>query len=100
MGSTSAAGPSTGPGRPENGSSTTEQAKQKVEATTQQAAGEARGRLQEQVDQCSTQAGEQLAATADDVRGVARQGVAPGQARLGQGERRGSHHFHAATIAV
>jgi len=53
--------------------SAAEQAKQKVQDTTQQAAGQARGKLREQVDQRSTQAGEQISTTADDVRSIAQQ---------------------------
>jgi hypothetical protein len=45
----------------------TEQAKERVQETAQQA----RGRLREQVDQRSTQAGRQVNTVADDVRSVA-----------------------------
>jgi hypothetical protein len=62
---------------PESGAqpapSTAEQAKEKVQDTAQQAAGKARGRLSEQVDQRSTTAGEQVGSTAQDVRSVADQ---------------------------
>jgi hypothetical protein len=54
-------------------SSTTEQAKEKVQDTAQQAKSQASGRLREQVDQRSTQAGEQVATTVSDVRSVAEQ---------------------------
>jgi hypothetical protein len=88
------------------GASTTGQVKDQVRQTadqarerTREATGQARSRLREQVDQRSTDAGERLASTAADVRGVAeelrRQGKdAP--ARLaeqaaGQAERFGDY---------
>ena len=59
---------------------TGDQAKEKAQEAggaaqekAQQAAGEAKGRLREQVDQRSTQAGEQLATSAGDVRTVGEQ---------------------------
>jgi gas vesicle protein len=73
IGNTSTAGPSTGSGAPESASSTTEQAKEKVQETAQQAAGQARGQVRQQVDQRSTEAGERVNSTADDVRSVAQQ---------------------------
>jgi ElaB/YqjD/DUF883 family membrane-anchored ribosome-binding protein len=51
--------------------STTERVKDQVAERTEVARGKARGRLREQVDQRSTQAGERLGSTATDVRGVA-----------------------------
>ena len=54
-------------------SSTAEQAKEKAQETAQQAAGQARGQLRTQVDQRSTQAGEKVSGTADDVRSIAQQ---------------------------
>ena len=64
-----------GPSMTGNGqdSSTTGQAKEKVQDTAQQAKSQASGRLREQVDQRSTQAGEQVATTVSDVRSVAEQ---------------------------
>jgi hypothetical protein len=60
--------------------STTDQVKDKVAGTAQaarertgQVAGQARGRLSQQVDQRSTQAGQQVSGTADDVRSVAQE---------------------------
>jgi hypothetical protein len=50
-----------------------EDAKARVQDTAQQAAGEARGRLRDQLDQRSTQAGEQVSSTAGDIRTVADQ---------------------------
>jgi hypothetical protein len=47
----------------------TEQAKERVQETAQQA----KGRLREQVDQRSTQAGQQVNTVADDVRSVAQE---------------------------
>jgi gas vesicle protein len=73
IGNTSTAGPSTGATAPETGSSTTEQAKEKVQETAQQAAGQARGQMRRQVDQRSTDAGDRVSATAEDVRSVAQQ---------------------------
>ncbi len=61
----------------ETGSAATEakeQAKQQAEQVKQQAlqaGGQAKGRLREQVDQRSTQAGERVGSTAQDVRSVA-----------------------------
>ena len=72
LGSSTTDGPSV-TGNGQETSSTTEQAKEKVQETAQQAAGQARGRLRDQVDQRSTQAGEQVASTAGDVRTVADQ---------------------------
>ena len=54
-------------------SSTAEQAKEKAQETAQQAAGQARGQMRTQVDQRSTQAGEKVSGTADDVRSIAQQ---------------------------
>jgi hypothetical protein len=51
----------------------TTQAKEKVQETAQQAAGQARGQLRRQVDERSTQAGEQVSSAAEDVRSVAQQ---------------------------
>jgi gas vesicle protein len=70
MGDTTASEPYTG-GSAQGASSTAEQAKEKVQETAQQAAGQARGQLSRQVDERSTQAGEHVSSTADDVRGVA-----------------------------
>jgi hypothetical protein len=60
--------------------STTDQVKDKAAEAAQvakertgQAAGQVRGRLSEQVDQRSTQAGQQVTTTADDVRSVAQE---------------------------
>jgi ElaB/YqjD/DUF883 family membrane-anchored ribosome-binding protein len=53
----------------------TGQAQEKV----QEAAQQAKGRLREQVDQRSTQAGQQLGSTADDVRSVAQELRAQGK---------------------
>lgn len=61
-------GPSTS-GSGQGGSSTTEQAKDKV----QEAAGQARGQVRQQIDQRSTEAGERVTSTAGDVRSVAQQ---------------------------
>jgi len=47
-----------------------QQAKEVASEKTQQAAGEAKGRLRQQVDQRSTQAGEQVGSTAGDLRSV------------------------------
>ncbi len=61
-----------GPSTSESGqgaSSTTEQAKDKV----QEAAGQARGQVRQQIDQRSTEAGERVTSTAGDVRSVAQQ---------------------------
>jgi ElaB/YqjD/DUF883 family membrane-anchored ribosome-binding protein len=61
-----------------DGGSTTDQVKEQVKEKAQvaqdkarQATGQARGRLREQVDQRSTQAGERVAGTAQDVRSIA-----------------------------
>jgi len=61
-----------------SGQSTAEQVKERVGETAQAArerstaaAGQVRGKVSEQVDQRSTQAGQQLASTASDVRSVA-----------------------------
>jgi ElaB/YqjD/DUF883 family membrane-anchored ribosome-binding protein len=63
-----------------NGGSATEQAQQKVQDAgrqaqqqARQAAGQARDRIREQVDQRSTDAGEQIAGQARDIRTVADQ---------------------------
>ena len=66
-------GTSPPPTAQQQSSGTTEQAKEKVKDTAQQAKGQARGRLSQQVDQRSTTAGEQVASTASDVRSVAEQ---------------------------
>jgi ElaB/YqjD/DUF883 family membrane-anchored ribosome-binding protein len=50
---------------------TTEQVKEQVTQKAEAAQEKARGRLRDQVDQRSTQAGERLAGTAADARGVA-----------------------------
>src|SRR5215218_10560358 len=62
------------------GASTTEQGKEQVRDTAEVAQenahgalGQARGRLRDQVDQRSTQAGDQIHSTAQDVRNVAEQ---------------------------
>ena len=47
------------------------QAQEKGKEKAQEVAGQARGKLREQVDERSTQAGQQVNATADDVRAVA-----------------------------
>ena len=54
-------------------SSTTEQAKEKAQEKAQQAKGQAASRVRDQVDQRSTQAGEQVSTTASDIRSVADQ---------------------------
>jgi hypothetical protein len=51
--------------------STAGQAKEQAKQQVQQARGQARERLREQVDQRSTQAGERVSSTAQDVRSVA-----------------------------
>jgi hypothetical protein len=51
--------------------STTDQAKEQVKQQAQQARGQAKDKLREQVDQRSTQAGERVGSTAQDVRSVA-----------------------------
>ena len=61
-----------GPTTADSGS-TTEQAKDKAKEQAQQAAGQARGQIRQQVDERSTQAGERVSSTADDVRSVAQQ---------------------------
>jgi hypothetical protein len=66
-GTATANGPSTG-GEPEG--STAQQAKEKVGETAQQAAGQAKGRVRDQVDQRSTDAGERVSGVARDVRSV------------------------------
>jgi hypothetical protein len=53
------------------GSTTTDQVKEQVTQKAEVAQETARGRLRDQVDQRSTQAGERLAGTAADVRSVA-----------------------------
>ena len=50
--------------------STADQAKAKAQEQAQQAAGQAKGALRSQVDQRSTQAGEQIGGVASDVRSV------------------------------
>jgi hypothetical protein len=50
--------------------SKTDQAKAKAQEQAQQAAGQAKGALRSQVDQRSTQAGEQIGGVASDVRSV------------------------------
>jgi hypothetical protein len=54
-------------------SSTGEQAKEKAQGTAQQAAGQARGQIRRQVDQRSTEAGEKVSSSVEDVRSVAQQ---------------------------
>jgi ElaB/YqjD/DUF883 family membrane-anchored ribosome-binding protein len=54
-------------------SSTADQAKEKAQDVAHQAAGQARGRLRDQVDQRSTQAGQQVTSTADDIRTIGEQ---------------------------
>jgi hypothetical protein len=54
-------------------SSSTEQAKEKAQEKAQQAKGQAASRVREQVDQRSTQAGQQVTTTASDIRSVADQ---------------------------
>jgi hypothetical protein len=56
---------------PATGSTTTEQVKEQVTQKAEVAQETARGRLRDQVDQRSTQAGERLSGTAADVRSVA-----------------------------
>jgi hypothetical protein len=51
----------------------TEQAKERVQGAAQEARQQARGRLSEQVDQRSTQAGQQINTMADDVKSVAQE---------------------------
>jgi hypothetical protein len=51
----------------------TGQAQEKAQDKAKEVAGQAKGRLREQVDQRSTQAGQQLSSAADDVRSVAEQ---------------------------
>jgi len=51
----------------------TGQAQEKAKEKAQEVTDQAKGRLREQVDQRSTQAGEQLSSAADDVRSVAEQ---------------------------
>jgi hypothetical protein len=51
----------------------TGQAQDKAKEKAREVAGQAKGRLREQVDQRSTEAGQQLSSAADDVRSVAEQ---------------------------
>ncbi|MDA0170604.1 hypothetical protein OJ998_16000 [Solirubrobacter taibaiensis] len=54
-------------------SSNTEQVKEKAQEKAQEAKGQAASRVRDQVDQRSTQAGEQVSTTASDIRSVADQ---------------------------
>ena len=59
------------PGGAEQATEKAQQAKEMAQEKAQGAADQARGRLREQVDQRSTQAGERIAGTAGDVRSIA-----------------------------
>ena len=62
---------STGGGIPEQGQAKVQEMTDQARDKAQQAAGQVKGRLSEQVDQRSTQAGEQVSSTAGDLRSVA-----------------------------
>jgi broad specificity phosphatase PhoE len=57
----------------------TGQAQERAQEKAKEVAGEAKSRLRDQVDQRSTQAGQQLSSAADDVRSVAEQFRAQGK---------------------
>jgi len=67
-GTATANGPSTGGA--ESSGSTAQQAKEKAQETAQQTAQQAKGRMRDQVDQRSTEAGERVSGMASDVRSV------------------------------